>query len=50
MYLTRFKSMAQTLMLAGGDHILVSNSMIGKNFHESTHDEIEIEKETFMAT
>ena len=46
-YLTRFKSMARTLTIAGGEHILVSKDMLGKELNVATADEIKDEKEYF---
>ena len=48
-FLTRFKSMAQTLTIAGGEHILVSTDMLGKDLSGATADEIRDEKERFLA-
>ena len=48
-YLTRFKSMIQTLKIAGGEHVLVSKVMLGKELAESTDDEIDNEREKFLA-
>ena len=47
-YLTRFKSTIQTLKIAGGDHILVSGTMLGKDLNEATDTELNIERERFM--
>lgn len=47
-YLTRFKSMVQTLKIAGGGHMLVSKTMLGKEIHEAIEAEIDIECEKFM--
>ena len=48
-YLTRFKSMVETLKLAGGEHILVSKEMIGKyDLSSATREEINEEKQKFM--
>lgn len=44
-YLTKFKSMVQTLILAGGEHVLVSAKMIEKPLGTATIDEINEEKE-----
>ena len=48
-YLTRFKSMSRTLAIAGGEHILVSDEMLGKNIGTATADEVKDEKERFLA-
>ena len=44
-YLTRFKSMAQTLKIAGGDHILVSKVMLNMELENATKAQINEEKE-----
>ena len=50
-YLTRFKSMVETLILAGGEHILVSKELIGKDdLSLATKEELNEEKQKFMAT
>ena len=48
-YLTRFKGMTETLKLAGGDHILVSETLLGKKIEDATKAEIYAEKQKFMA-
>ena len=48
-YHTRFKSMVETLKIAGGEHILISPEMLGKKLGEATSDELREEKEKFMA-
>ena len=48
-YLTRFKSMVQTLKIAGGEHILMSREMLGNELAVATKGEINGEKENFMA-
>ena len=48
-YLTRFKSMVGTLKIAGGEHILVSSVMLKKKISDATKQEINDEKERFMA-
>ena len=48
-YLTRFKSMIQTLKIAGGEHILVSTTIMGKALKDATAAEVNEEKEQFMA-
>ena len=48
-YLTRFRSMTETLKLAGGEHILVSESLLGKEIKVASKAEISAEKEKFMA-
>ena len=47
-YLTRFKSTIQTLKIAGGDHILVSGTILGEDLNKATDTEINIERERFM--
>ena len=48
-YLTRFKSMVETLKIAGGEHILVSKMMLKKELAAASKSEISAEKERFMA-
>ena len=48
-YLTRFKSMIQTLKIAGGKHVLVSPTLLGKTIAAANNAEINAEKEKFMA-
>ena len=48
-YLTRFKSMVQTLKIAGGEHNLVSTKIMGKALKDATVAEVNEEKEQFMA-
>ena len=48
-YLTRFKSMVETLKIAGGEHLLVSPTLMGKTIDAATADEINDEKEHFLA-
>ena len=48
-YLTRFKSMVETLKIAGGEHILVSKVMLKKELSAASKEEINAEKERFMA-
>ena len=48
-YLTRFKSMVETLKIAGGDHILVSKTMMKKELSAATKAEVNAKKERFMA-
>ena len=48
-YLTRFRSMIETLKLAGGEHILVSEMLLGKKIENASGAEIYEEKEKFMA-
>ena len=40
--------MMQTLKIAGGGHILVSGTMLGKDLNKATEAEINIEREKFM--
>ena len=47
-YLKRFKLMIQTLKIAGGDHMLVSKAMLGKEIHEAASAEIMIECKRIM--
>ena len=44
-YLTQFKSMVETLKIAGGEHLLVSKEMLGKDYSTSTIEERNTEKE-----
>ena len=46
-YLTRSKSMVQTLSIAGGDHMLVSKIMLGKESEDATEDETNDKREIF---
>ena len=48
-YLTRFRLMVDPLKLAGGKHLLVSDSLLGTNIQDATKIEIKEEKEKFMA-
>ena len=48
-YLTRFKSMIETLKIAGGNHILVSETLVKKEISNATLTEINVEREKFMA-
>ena len=48
-YLTRFRLMTETLKLAGGGHILVSETLLEKKIEDATPSEIDAEKEKFMA-
>ena len=48
-YLTRFKSMIETLKIAGGEHVLISPVLLGKTIENATPTEIKAEKEKFMA-
>ena len=48
-YLTCFKSMVQTLKIAGGEHGLVSKVMLKKEVVDATDDEIYNEREKFLA-
>ena len=41
--------MVKTLKIAGGEHILESEMMIGKTISIATKGEIDVEKDTFMA-
>ena len=43
-YLTRFRSMVETLKLAGGEHILMSDTLLGKKIEDATKAEINEEK------
>ena len=43
-YLTRFRSMVETLKLAGGEHILMSDTLLGKKIEDATKAEINKEK------
>mmetsp|Transcript_11443 Transcript_11443/g.16184 ORF Transcript_11443/g.16184 Transcript_11443/m.16184 type:complete len:134 (-) Transcript_11443:1703-2104(-) len=50
-FLTRFKSMAETLKIAGGEHIFTSKEMLGvDNLNSATKDQKDKEKERLMAT
>ena len=48
-YLTRFKSMTQTLSISGGGHILTSKAMLGKELKDASDDEIRSEREKLLA-
>ena len=48
-YLTRFKSVVETLKLAGGEHILVSPKIMGKELSAASSSEVEDEKQRLMA-
>ena len=48
-YLTRFKSMIETLKIAGGEHVLVSPILLEKTIANTSAAEIRAEKEKFMA-
>ena len=48
-YLIRFKSMVETLKIAGREHILVSTTLLGREIKNSTVAEINAEKDEFMA-
>ena len=48
-YLTRFKSVVETLKVAGGEHILVSPKIMGKELSATSSSEVEDEKQRFMA-
>ena len=48
-YLTRFRSMVETLKLAGGKHMLMSDTLLGKKIEDATKAEINEEKEKIMA-
>ena len=48
-YLTRFKSNVETLKLAGGEHVLVSNDLINKSVTNITDTDIQKEKEHVLA-
>ena len=48
-YLTKFKSMVETLKIAGGDHILVSSTMLKMKISDATKQQINAEREMFMA-
>ena len=48
-YLTRFKSMVATLKIAGGENILVSSTMLKREMSFATKQQINEEKEKFMA-
>ena len=41
--------MVDTLKIAGGEHVLVSTKLMGKTIHVASTDEIEAEKEHFLA-
>ena len=46
---TKFKSMIETLKIAGGEHLLVSPSMLGAELSTATDLQIRQEKEKYMA-
>jgi len=48
-YLTRFKSVAEMLKLAGGDHIFVSKDMMGVDDLSSATKRKDAKRERFMA-
>ena len=48
-YLTRFKSIVETLKIAGGEHVLVSPKLMGKTIDMASPSEINAEKEHFLA-
>ena len=48
-YLIRFKSMVETLKIAGGEHVLVSPTLMGKTIDAATDEEIKDEKDHFLA-
>ena len=48
-YLTRFKSMIETLKIAGGEHVLVSPVLLGQAIEYASKAELNEEKEKFMA-
>ena len=48
-YHTKFKSMIETLKIAGGEHILVSPVMIGTELSAASGSQIREEKEKYMA-
>ena len=48
-YLTRSKSMVETLKIAGGEHIFVSKAMLKKDISMATKAEVNAEREKFMA-
>ena len=43
-YLMRFKSMIETLKIVGGEHMLVSPTLMGKTIDAATSDKIKDEK------
>ena len=43
-YLTRFKSMVQTLKIAGGEHVLISPVLLRKSIANATAAELNAEK------
>ena len=47
-YLTRFMSMTETLKILGGEHILVSPTLMGKIIQAVSNDEIKDKKDHFM--
>ena len=48
--LTRFRSMTKTLKLAGGEHVLVRETLLAKKVEEETGSEINAEKEKCVTT
>ena len=48
-YQKRFRLVVETLKLAGGEHILVSETLLGQEIKDSTKAEINKEREKFMA-
>ena len=48
-YLTKFKSNVETLKLAGGEHVRVSNELINKPATNITDTDRQKEKEHFLA-
>ena len=47
-YLTRFKSIIETLKIAGGEHVLVSPKLMLKTIDMASSSEINAEKERFL--
>ena len=48
-YLMRFRSMVETLKIAGGEHMLVSKALLGRKIGSATKAEINEEKENLIA-
>ena len=48
-YHSRFKSMLETLKIAGGEHILISPEMLGMKIDVASNTQLREEKEKFMA-
>ena len=47
--MTKFKSMVETLKIAGGDHIVVSSTVLKMRISDATKQQINAERERFMA-